>query len=106
MIVCYHLDPATQDIRGVWWQVDDGDQISYEYVDEISMEMLEGLEVMLRKHDQVSWPAYWKRLDERSPYGIWWCVREVDDESYGDELIYHPTTCNPSPVDWKMYEIF
>jgi hypothetical protein len=96
VIVCLHLDPDTGYVAGAWWELPD-DELDFVYVDSLTTTALVGIDRMNDRPPGMDWPSYWSELmtsDLTESYRI----VEVDDESYGYELLYHLETCHPSPV--------
>lgn len=102
MIVCFQIDVHTQQIVGAWWEIgspeDEDQELDCAYVDEISMVALAGTIEMYAKPKVTSWQDWWRHLSERTSFSTWFEIAEVDDESYGYELLYKTGTCNPRPV--------
>lgn len=102
MIVCFQIDVQTQQLVGAWWEIgspeDEVPELDCAYVDEVSTVALAGTIEMYAKPEATSWHDWWRYLSERTSFSVWWQIAEVDDESYGYELLYKTGTCNPRAV--------
>jgi len=77
---------------------DEYEELDCQYVEPISMVALHGVETMMAKPPEMPWHEYWAVLaDGMSPL-TWWEVADVDDESYGYELLFKTWTCHPRSV--------
>ena len=101
MRVCFQIDHATQMIAGAWWEI--GYEVDMEldcqYADPISTVALAGICEMLARPPGFPVHAWWSKLANRISPLTWWEVAEVDDESYGYELLFKTLTCHPRNVD-------
>lgn len=104
MRVCLHIDRATGYVAGAWWELPD-ELLDCEYAEPLSMLALEGVEWMARRPADMSWHRYWQRLADRVSPLEWFEVAEVDDESYGYDLLYRLSTCHPSSPDESVRQL-
>ena len=100
MRVCFQIDHATQLIAGAWWEIGhEADQeLACQYADPVSTLALAGVNDMLARPTGFPVHAWWDKLRDRISPLTWWEVAEVDDESYGYELLFKTSSCHPRPV--------
>jgi len=103
MRVCFELEFPAGRVIGAWWEIWGG-ELDCQYDDPISMKALLGVQTMLARPPTWSWHQYWDRLVDRISPLQWWEVGEVDDESYGYELLYHLETCHPRSIESEVMD--
>lgn len=97
MRVCFQIDHLSNEPCGVWWEIDQ-DEVDCEYVDPVSTVALAGVMQMMTRPKSVTWWQWWDMLAGKTSQATWFEIVEVDDESYGYELLYHLPMCHPRVV--------